>query len=137
MSKAVSGLDSLTTLGSHDLLYVVATPDVVPASKKVSVWRFLGMIPANTHLLQSLTVDGNTAFNGPRNVFNGNTTVHGITTVRELVVANTVFRVSQEHSTPANSTATTIAAGTMFWDSGYLYVATANNVVKRSTLSAF
>jgi hypothetical protein len=39
-------------------------------------------------------------------------------------------------STPANSTIT-VAQGTVWADSSYIYVATANNVVKRAVLSTF
>ena len=39
-------------------------------------------------------------------------------------------------STPANSTIT-VKKGTLIFDSDYLYVATANNTLKRITLTAF
>lgn len=39
--------------------------------------------------------------------------------------------------TPANSTALSVTAGTMWADESYLYVATANGVVKRAALSLF
>lgn len=51
------------------------------------------------------------------------------------ISANTL--VIRGSNTPANSTSTTIVAGTFFWDSSYLYVATANNVVKRAALTTF
>jgi hypothetical protein len=40
-------------------------------------------------------------------------------------------------NTPANSTALTVKAGTLLYDSGYLYVAVANNIIKRAQLSTF
>lgn len=40
------------------------------------------------------------------------------------------------NSTPANS-AITVTEGRVFFDSSYLYVATANNTLKRVALSAF
>lgn len=40
-------------------------------------------------------------------------------------------------NTPANTTALTITAGTMLYDADYLYIAVANNVVKRVALSSF
>jgi hypothetical protein len=39
--------------------------------------------------------------------------------------------------TPADSNALTISSGVILYDSDYLYVATANNVVKRVALSSF
>lgn len=40
-------------------------------------------------------------------------------------------------NTPANSTAIAITKGLSWTDGNYLYLATANNVVKRITLSSF
>jgi len=39
--------------------------------------------------------------------------------------------------TPANSSALTVLGGTLLYDSTYLYIATANNIVKRVSLSTF
>ena len=49
--------------------------------------------------------------------------------------ANIVFSASGV--TPANSTATTVSGGTIWFDSNYVYVATANNTVKRATLATW
>lgn len=46
--------------------------------------------------------------------------------------ANVVIR----NVTPSNSTIT-VTKGTIFFDDTYLYIATANNVLKRVTLSSF
>ena len=40
-------------------------------------------------------------------------------------------------NTPANSSALTVLSGTLLYDSSYLYIATANNTVKRVALSTF
>ena len=50
-------------------------------------------------------------------------------TVNILTMANT--------ATPANTNALTLGQGEIFWDADYIYVATANNVVKRAALSSF
>lgn len=39
--------------------------------------------------------------------------------------------------TPADSNALTISSGVLLYDSNYLYVAVANNIVKRVALSSF
>jgi hypothetical protein len=44
--------------------------------------------------------------------------------------------VLNQKQTPANSTIT-VAQGTMFFDNSYLYIATANNILKRVELTAF
>jgi len=60
----------------------------------------------------------------PNVIFNGDLTV----------VNNMVIPVK---ATPANTSALTIGKGSIFHDDNYLYVATANNVVKRVSLTAF
>ena len=40
-------------------------------------------------------------------------------------------------NTPANSSALTVRGGTLLYDSNYLYIAVANNVVKRVSLQSF
>ena len=43
----------------------------------------------------------------------------------------------KSHTTPANSTSTTITQGSIFYDTNYGYIAVANNVMKRFSLSSF
>ncbi len=52
----------------------------------------------------------------------------------DLKAANLVTTYS---NTPANSTALTIQAGQIFYDSSFLYIAVANNTVKRTAISTF
>lgn len=135
MSSKTSGLTEAVTLANSDLLMVVVNANTAtPANRKLQVWKFLGMLPANTHLLASLTVDGNATFEGPSNFFGGNTTVHGVAAVRNLVVANSYLRISSAHSTPANSASVTAAPGTIFWSANNLYITTATNYTKRIPL---
>lgn len=57
-----------------------------------------------------------------------------LTDLTKVVVANTL--VITGNSTPANSTPT-VTRGTLFYDTNYLYIAVANNTLKRVTLSSF
>jgi aspartate/methionine/tyrosine aminotransferase len=50
---------------------------------------------------------------------------------------NTFRAVLAIANTPANSTALTVLGGTLLYDSNYLYIATANNTVKRVALATF
>lgn len=56
-------------------------------------------------------------------------------TVGDLL-GNSSANVVIYNSTPANSTIT-VKKGTLMFDSSYLYVATANNTLKRVALSSF
>ena len=53
------------------------------------------------------------------------------------VTLTTLRSVIPIASTPANSSALTVLGGTLLYDGSYLYIATANNTVKRVALSAF
>ena len=53
------------------------------------------------------------------------------------VTLNTLRAVLPIANTPANSSALTVLGGTLLYDASYLYIATANNTVKRAALSAF
>jgi len=53
------------------------------------------------------------------------------------VTLNTLRAVLPIANTPANSSALTVLGGTLLYDASYLYIATANNTVKRVALSAF
>ena len=52
------------------------------------------------------------------------------------LLGNAAANVVIYNSTPANSTIT-VKKGTILFDSSYLYVATANNTLKRVALTAF
>jgi len=52
-----------------------------------------------------------------------------------LTIVCNVF-VTENQQTPANSTIT-VRKGTIFFDNSFLYVATANNVLKRISLESF
>jgi len=53
------------------------------------------------------------------------------------LLGNSAANVVVQQTTPANSTALTVKAGTIFYDNSYLYVATSNNNIKRVALSTF
>lgn len=57
-----------------------------------------------------------------------------LSTVSTVVANNLVMGYS---TTPANSSATTIRQGSMFYDANSLYVAVQNNVVKKVDLQLF
>jgi hypothetical protein len=52
------------------------------------------------------------------------------------LLGNSAANVSLQFVTPANSTVT-VTRGTVFIDADYIYVAVANNTLKRAALSSF
>lgn len=65
------------------------------------------------------------------NASNSNITLADTATL----TANTF--VLKNKLTPANSVTTTLTGGTFFYDANYLYIAVANNVVKRVAIESF
>lgn len=69
-------------------------------------------------------------------------TVVGNVSNNDLIMANNVTLsantlVIRNNSTPANGSTVAVERGTVFFDADYLYIATANNFVKRVPLSDF
>jgi hypothetical protein len=50
---------------------------------------------------------------------------------------NSTVNVAITSISPSNSTMTAVKAGSIFYDSSYIYIAVANNVIKRVALSSF
>lgn len=65
----------------------------------------------------------------------------GVPSTRKMTVGNlfgnSTVNVSITSISPANSTATAIKAGKIFYDSNYLYVVVEENIIKRVALSLF
>ena len=64
----------------------------------------------------------------------------GTPTTKKVTVANllgnSAANVVIQNVTPANGTIT-VTKGTIMFDSSFIYIATANNVIKKVALSAF
>lgn len=117
----VSQLPELVNPSSEDLLYIVDNPNGTPASKKITLKQFFGNVTSNTHVSQSFTVDGDTSLAGVTAE-----TIH----VSEVLVLG-------PKETPASSTDTAKASGTLFWDDNYLYIKVTGDVLKRIPLATF
>lgn len=113
-TKKITELDALTTPANTDLLYIVDDPAGTPLSKKVTV----------------------------ENLFNSgvsaNVTIGGSFNATNYAVANVV--VSNYSGTPSSNTDVPSGfedfVGAMWTDGTNLYVVTANNEVKKATLSS-
>lgn len=112
--------------------------DVLVISEKVS----------NTYVSKGMTVNNffanvqvNTAFHSVA-THHANVTFQNLTTFTANVQFDGVLTISGDQmviatrKTPANSTIT-VTQGTIFYDTDYLYVTTANNIVKRVALNSF
>lgn len=127
--KKVTELTALTAPASGDVLLIVDDVGGTPVSKKITLKSLFGSVPANTVFTSRVSAQANVAIAGANTSITANVNITGITAVSTLKI--------NDKRTPANSTALTIKQGTFFYDANNLYIATANNVVKRVALSAF
>ena len=106
--KKISELGALTTANSADLLVVVDDAGGTPATKKMNLGR-------------PLTQGLKARF--------ANTTISQLDITGDRIVI-------QNTKTPSSNTQT-MTKGSIFFDTNYLYVAVANNTIKRVALSVF
>lgn len=136
--RKITELTALTTPNQKDLIYVVDDPSGTPVSKKLSLYSLFGSVPANTSITGTMTVSANSTLNGANSVISANLNI--TSTNGPKVNAGYVTLASQ--TVVGSNNATTVLGqgglqGSIFWDSNYLYVATANNQIKRVALSVF
>lgn len=116
-AKKITELSALTAPAGDDLLVVVdavtntVTSSVTYTTKNVTVGNFLGNTSANVTIRSGYYINANNAI------------------VNNFIVAR--------KQTPVTSSGTTDAAGAIWFDDNYIYVATANGTVKRASLSTF
>lgn len=106
--KKISELTATTTANSTDYFVLVTDTGGTPSTNRLNAGRLLTQ--------------------GLKARFANTTASQFTTTSDKIVIQNT--------KTPANSSMT-IAKGSIFFDTNYIYVAVANNTIKRVSLSAF
>lgn len=123
--KKVSELTEITNLSGDDLLLVVNDPAGTAGSRKISITNFLANVSVAT-------------IHTNRTTFNSNTFINGNVS---QVSANVIFSgdVRMPTSTPSTSNTATegVGVGSIFYDSGYLYIAVDSSTIKRVALSTF
>lgn len=131
----ISDLTRLSTIAGRDLLYVSERSGNTYVSKGITVNNLFANVTVNTAINGTFTVSANTTLNGANVVVTANLNSTGITNLNQLTVANNQLRLTTSQ-TPANSTITKLQ-GNIFYDSSYIYLATANNTIKRVALTTF
>ena len=145
--KKVSELSAVTSISSDDLFLVVNDPQGTPASNKVSVKSIFNSVPANTSITGRFSTTANNTLAGTTTTISSNTTVSGNLTSSAVatfsgtlhVTGDKKFVLDTRSSAPPSSNAATqgLALGTIFYDTGYLYIVTDSNTIKRVALRAF
>ena len=132
----ISSLDVMTTYGPNDLMVVVDV-GTTNVTKQGSLKDFSQKALCNTSINGTLRTTGNSVFQGAKSLFqaelycNADATFH-----TSVVVANNTIQIT-DSLTPNSSNSVIGGVGTICWDDDYVYVQTANNVVKRATLSTW
>lgn len=108
-STPVDELPQVNAVTTDSLLIVVNDPDGVANTVVISTANFLANVASPVKFSNTVNVNNTIKANF-------------------LQIANT--------TTPMSSTPT-VEKGTFWFDSNYIYVAVANNVLKRATLSSF
>lgn len=105
-------------------------------SRKISELSALSAVAANDLIVVVDKHSSNTATTKSANVsvLFGNVSTN--TTLSNSAVLSVKEVVVRDNTTPANSSAT-VTQGKIWADSNYLYVAVANNTIKRVALSSF
>lgn len=133
--KKTTELQTVSVPAGEDLLLIIDDPSGTPVTKKISLSGLVGNIPSNTVINASLTVSNGTVLNG--NSSFGNTVFTGTSNNFEtgnLQLENGSTITSNNATTQFGSAG---KAGTITWDSDYLYVATSDTEIKRVALSTW
>lgn len=116
MAKKFTGLPQVNSISSDALFIVENNANSTPNTSVVSAVSLFSNVAVNTAINATFTVNGEVSF------LTSNTTI-----------ANLHITYG---STPSNSSIS-VLKGKLWFDEDYLYLATANNNLKRVALSSF
>ena len=132
-SRKVTELETLLTPNGLDVIYIIDDVAGTPTGKQMSLNVLFGSVTVNTSISATLTVAGKTTL--------ANTLVEKLTVSGPSVFGQTTVQsngiVITTQLTPANSSVEAITTGKIFYDENYLYIKTANTIIKRVALSSF
>lgn len=111
----ISELTAATTMAAADLIPIVADPSGSPATKKITLSNFYANVVVTAKFSNTVTLAANVSSSAS-------------------FTANNLF--ISYNATPASS-GDTVSSGKIWFDTNYVYVAVANNTIKRITLSSF
>ena len=138
--KKVSQLTALTSPNQNDILLIVDDHTGTPVSKQISLKNMFGSVPANTTISGTTTLNANTTINGSNTVVVANTNFTKAA-AGQVKITSGVITLNNPTTVSSNNATTVLGddvlQGSIFWDSNFLYVATANNQIKRVALSVF
>lgn len=111
----ISDLPAATTIASGDLIPVVADPSGSPATKKITLSNFYANVVVTAKFSNTVTLAAN------------------VSSTTNLTANNLFINYRTTPSTSGDA----VTQGKIWFDTSYIYVATANNTIKRAALSTF
>lgn len=111
----ITGLDPITYMSSGDLVPVVHNPAGSPTTNKITIDNFYSNVAVAVSFANTFTVSGNVVS-------------------QTNLTANNLFLTYK--TTPVSS-GDVVLGGKIWFDSNYIYVAIANNTIKRVALASF
>jgi len=132
-SRKVTELETLITPNGLDVIYIIDDVAGTPTGKQLSLNVLFGNVTVNTSISATLTVAGKTTL---ANTLAQKLTVTGPSVFGQTTVQSNGIVITTQ-LTPANSSVAAITTGKIFFDADYLYIKTANSVIKRVALSTF
>ena len=110
--KRLDELVAASYAAANDYLVVVRDPASVQSTNTITIGALFGNVAVDAVLTANVTIDTNTGY---------------------LMVNN--FIVTNKSTPSANND--TVVQGSIWFDDDYIYVATANNQIKRASLANF
>lgn len=105
----ITDLPAATTIASGDLIPIVADPSGSPTTKKITLTNFYANVVVTAKFANSVTSTAS-------------------------LTANNLY--ISYRTTPSSAT-DSVTQGKIWFDNSYIYVATANNTIKRVAISTF
>ncbi len=130
-SSKASALPTATNVVGDALLYIVTSPSGTPSSQKISLSGLFSTLKVNVNIDAANTLVHANTFTSANGVFSANNVSANNFTITgsfgpRFTIANT-----------PSSSSVVVNQGHFFFDQNFLYVATANNTLKRVALSSF
>lgn len=136
-NKKISQFDEVSSTQSGDILPIVRSSGANTVNVKITVKNFMENMGANVAVATtSLSVDGEAAFTGDTFTVETANAHISVLKVDNLTVQSNGIIIAEKH-TPVSSSYVENSVGKVSFDDNYLYVRTANNVIKRVALSSF
>ena len=111
----ITGLNEITYMSANDVIPIVHDPAGSPATVKITANSFFANVVVGARFSNTVTLAANSI-------------------ASQNFTANNLFLI---YNTTPGTSGDTVTRGKIWFDSNYIYVATANNTIKRVALTAF